>query len=247
MSGTTAVNKRETVRTLPGSLNSRCRLTVTLGGTHGWQTFKSMFLSRCEASQTFRATLKASPNSPPRPCLRPGDAVGVTYRDGKRKFVFSAPFVSLAWNATGGEVVLGWPVTIHHLRRRAFERVTPPRGRSVTVRLRPYDGYASSNIVPDVSDGRLLDISVGGLRLAVADSRHFEPGRTYRCSFTPRPGRSAIAFDADVLHCGTDDEGQTVVGLRIVGLETQPDSSHALDRLARVVAYFQRAASRRKG
>ena len=224
MSDTTAVSKREMVRSLPGSLNNRCRLTVTMGGTRGWHTIRGMFLSDCEASQTFRATIEANPNTPPESSARPGDAVGVTYRDGKRKCIFSAPFVSMACDATGGEIVLGWPATVHHLRRRAFERVTPPHGRSLAVRLRSYDGCASSNIVPEVSDGRLLDISVGGLRIAVADSRRFELGMTYRCSFTPHPDRAAIAFDANVLHCGTGDDGQPVVGLQIVGRPTSTTS-----------------------
>lgn len=251
MSGTTAVNNRKSARTLPNSLDSRRRLTVTLGGARGWHTFKSLFLSRCEASQTFRATLQTNPDSPARPNVRPGDAVGVTYRDGKRKCSFSAPLVSLVWNTDGGEIVLGWPAEVHHLRRRAFERVTPPRGSIITVRLRPYDGYASSNTVREMSDGRLLDISAGGLRLAVADSRHFELGMTYRCSFTqaepaygPRPDRSAVVFDANVVHLGTGDKDQPIVGLQVVGLETQPDSPRTMDRLARVVACFQRAASR---
>ena len=142
--------------------------------------------------------------------------------------------------------MLGWPVKVHHLRRRAFERATPPSEQAVTVRLTGGAGHASLSALCEVRDGRLLDISVGGFRLLVTNSRHFEPGTTYRCSFTTRRDRSAIVFDAIVLHRGLSDAGQPTVGLKIVGLETSLDSSKALDRLARVVTYFQRAASRRK-
>ena len=246
MSSMTAVNTLESVRTLPGSLNAGCRLTVTLGGTHGWQTFKGVFLSRCDESRTFRTSIQPASDSQTKPDARSGDSVGVTYRVGNRKCMFCAPLVSLTWNAAGGEAVLGWPVKVHHLRRRVFERAVPPSGQAVTVRLIGTAGHASPSEPCEVRNGRLLDISVGGLRLAVADIRHFEPGATYRCSFTARSGRSAIVFDAIVLHRGLSDVGQPTVGLKIVGLETLLDSSHALDRLARVVAYFQRAASRRR-
>ncbi len=246
MSGMTAVNKRESVRALPGSLNTKCKLTVTLGGTHGWQTFKGVFLSRCDESQTFCASIQPASDSQAKPDTRSGDSVGVNYRVGNRKCMFCARLVSLAWNAAGGEAVLGWPVKVHHLRRRAFERTTPPPGKAVTVRLTGGAEHASMSTPCEVRDGRLLDISVGGFRLAVADSRHFEPGTTFRCSFTARPDRATIVFDAIVLHRGLSDAGQPSVGFKIVGLETSLDSSHVLDRLARVVTYFQRAASRRR-
>lgn len=218
-----------------------------MGGSCGWHTFSSLFLSSCESSETFRIRIPLDPSLPAIPDVRPGDAVGATFRDGKRKCIFSVPFISSSCHETGVEVVLGWPAAVHHLRRRAFTRVEPPRTSSITVRLRPFDGRGSTVLTPELSVARLLDISVGGLRLAVADTRVLEPGKTYRCSFTPRAGRMAIAFDTIVLHCGRDDEGRAVVGLRIVGLETEQDGSRALDRLARVVEYFQRAASRRKG
>lgn len=243
--GTTTNKPQQTARTLPDSINGESRLTLTIGGVRGWQTFKGVFLSRCEASQTFRTALKHAADRPSNPDARPGDQVGVTYRVGNRKCMFSSPLVSLVWHATGGDVVLGWPDKVHHLRRRCFDRAAPPRGKAVTVRLT--DGAAaSSSAPPEVREGRLLDISVGGLRLAVVDVRPFELGATYRCAFTACPGWDETLFDAIVRHCGRDDNGQPVLGLQIVGLETLPDSSQAMDRLARAVAYFQQAASHGK-
>lgn len=246
MSGMTAVDKPDLVPTLPGSLNSRRRLTVTLESAHGWQTFKGVFLSSCEESRTFRASVQSACDAHPTTDVRSGDSVGVSYRVGNRKCMFCSPLVSLTWNGEGGETVLGWPVKIEHLRRRAFERAAPPSGQVITVRLTGEAGHASPGAPLEVHNGRLLDISVGGFRLAVADARGFNPGTTYRCSFTARRNRSAIVFDAIVLHRGLSETGKPNVGLKIVGLETALDSSQTLDRLTRVVTYFQRAASRRR-
>lgn len=242
--GTTTSQTQQDACGLPDSLNAASRLTLTVGGTRGWQTFKGVFVSRYDKSKTFQATLTRCNEQDAIPVVQPGDRVGVAYRVGNRKCMFSSPLVSLAWTATKGEIVLGWPDQVHHLRRRCFERAIPPRGKAIMVRMTA--GEASSSSVCPVPQGRILDISVGGLRLAVDELAPYDLGATYRCAFTARTEWGVTVFDAIVRHRGQDDHGQSVLGLQVVGLETMPDSGAAMERLARVVSHFQQAASQSK-
>ena len=253
MGATTEIDKEQANRILLDSIDVRCRLMLTIGGSGGWETYKCAFLSRCNESRTLSVKV-LEPSAPPaRVKARPGDRVGVTFRIGHRKCMFAAPFVSLARDSDSEKVILGWPDQVHFLRRRAYERVKPPNGRVVPVRLtlvgsRPGSPAqdASDQAAIDVIHGQLVDLSAGGLRVAVADGGRFEPGSTYRCSLAPRRGRAVIVFDTIVRHRGTSESGRPTIGLQIVGLEAAPDGSTAMDRLVRVVTYFQRAGSRRK-
>jgi len=142
-------------------------------------------------------------------------------------------------------VVLRWPSQVQQLQRRVFERSTPPPGTIIAVRFwraQPADQRASDE--RDVRYGQLEDLSAGGMRIKLARPADIEAGALYCCTFSPKQGKPPFFVDAVLRHREAAEQNRASLGFQFVGLEATADGRRTLDRLARLVSYFQRATAR---
>lgn len=245
--------KQSSDRVLQETINQQRRLVLTHHSPQGWRTFKAVFVSRCESSRTIlvKTQLPSGTASPAVP--QPEDTLGVTFRVGRKKCMFTTTVVSMERWGEEGVVALRWPDHIHQLQRRVYERAKPPKEMVISVCLcraeslsgSPADRLAGLS-ARTVCHGQLEDLSAGGMRVRVVDALYFQLGSTYRCVFAPRPGRPSLVVDALVRHHEAVEHGRATIGFQFVGLESSAEGQRALDRLARTVSQFQRARSRKR-
>jgi c-di-GMP-binding flagellar brake protein YcgR len=144
-----------------------------------------------------------------------------------------------------GSLVLRWPSQVHQLQRRAFERSSPPPDTIVAVRFwRARPGHERDSSERDVRHGQLEDISAGGMRIKVARPEDIEDDGLYCCTFVARQGKPPFLVDAQLRHREAAEGNRASLGFQFVGLEATAEGRRTLDRLARLVSHFQRAAAR---
>ena len=236
-----------------------CVLTVPLG--MGWQTCKARFmlapdvvgrivLSAPEAadSEEESSTVTAGPVE-----LRSGQRVGVSFRRGHKKCMFSSKVECVHGTAErdpklAGCVELQWPETIQEFQRRVYQRAQPT-GRKILVRFWP--GGVAKRSEAEAGDagiltGVLQDLSAGGIRILTTDVSpdHFEVGMPIGCAFTPKPRGDVLVLDAVYRHFQPEKDGTGSIGLQFVGLEVSDRGKSMLAQLARIVTDFQRGTSR---
>jgi len=220
-------------------------LTYNLPG--GWQRQKAVFVSGSAATQEtlVHAILPDLQREVALPTL--GMIVGGSFRLGHKKCLFSSAVRSCGPKGRAVPILLSWPDHLSQLQRRAYERATPPHGGVIAVRFW-IEGEGQSVLdARDVRHGQLEDISAGGMRLKVADTVVVELERTYKVVFTPRAGKPALVLDSLLRHREPAEKGRSSLGFQFIGLETTTEGLRTLDRLARLVSYFQRSNSRRTG
>jgi len=79
------------------------------------------------------------------------------------------------------------------------------------------------------------------MRIKVADSKEVQIDQTYRCVFSPRPGKPSLVLDAVLRHREAVDHGRASLGFQFVGMETTQEGLRLLDRIVRIVNDFQRS------
>ena len=227
---------------LEDAIEDRRRLVLTYLTPTGWTTYQSKFYggSSSAGRLLIKSTMERVVSESVVPKL--GDIVGVTFRVGHRKCMFSAVVESVEQGQDNVLFGVQWPDQLKQMQRRAYERAKPPNGAVVAVRL--WNEIGSSGATRDVRHGQVEDMSAGGMRIRVADTCEFKMGATYRCVFTPRHGKPSIIADVIVRHRESVDQGRASIGLQFIGLETSAEGRRALDRLARTVAQFQRVRNK---
>lgn len=221
------------------------QLVLTYNLPDGWRRQKAVFVSG--SSATREALVHAIMSETDRDVLLPpiGIIVGGSFRLGHKKCLFSAAVRSCGPKGKTVPIQLSWPEHLSQLQRRAYERATPPKGNVIAVRFWIDTGDQTSPDAREVRHGQLEDISAGGMRLRVADAISVEMERTYKCVFTPRPGKPAMVLDSLLRHRESVENGRASLGFQFVGLETSTEGLRTLDRLARLVSHFQRSGTRR--
>jgi hypothetical protein len=103
--------------------------------------------------------------------LVPGQQVGVSFRRGHKKCIFSTIIV-LRRNEPAGSgaaldtLILRCPEQMHELQRRAYERVICPPDRFIAVRLWEGLGAGHEGSWP-LCSGRVANLSVGGVQIDI--------------------------------------------------------------------------------
>ncbi|MBI3834753.1 MAG: PilZ domain-containing protein [Planctomycetes bacterium] len=238
-----AVEQLRLVQVLSDSAAQQRPLVLTHHGPDGWRTIKSVFSGGSPESRTLRVSGMIEKELPAKALPGVGMTLGGSFRLGHKKFMFCAMVQGVERHSDRLELMLRWPDHLQQLQRRVYERAEPPVGSVVAVRF--WRDEASSATERKVRHGQLEDISAGGMRIKVSETGDIAMESTYRCSFTPRPGRPAIVLDAILRHRQAVDSGRASLGFQFVGLETTPEGMKTLDRLARVVTQFQRLRVRK--
>ncbi len=235
-------NDEQRQNILCASVEKRLRLVVTHRHDGCWRAHKGQFQMPFDRGRGFVALMEedthAGASGP-----RPGDTVGVSFRVGHKKCMFSTTLRSID-NANGEcHFHFSWPAQMQQLQRRVYERVCPPPGNVVAVRF----WRADTDNNPDkreVKHGQLEDLSAGGMRIKVAGLIDVETDAAYQCVFAPRAGAPPLMLEATLRHREVGDQGRASLGFQFIGFETSPEGQKVLERLARIVGQFQRSQPR---
>ena len=249
MSATQTIASDRHAQILEDSVRQQRPIVITHNSRTGWRTFKGTFQASSSGtplSGTPSMNLVVEPNSDHTPEHTPsiGDTLGGTFRLGHKKCMFNTTLMSVRHEGNGEIWTVRQPEQLQQLQRRAYERAVPPKGSVIAVRFwkETPNGETPSDS-RSVRHGQLEDLSAGGMRVKVADPKELETDRTYRCVFTPRPGKPAMVLDAVLRHREASDQGRSSLGFQFVGMETSDEGLKILDRLVRIVQHFHRAES----
>ncbi len=174
--------------------------------------------------------------------------VGISIKYGYGKFVFDTTVISLEpakEAAGGGTMILALPERVEIIQRRSYFRVSVPKSLKVNVMLWHRcctDGNRRTS--PErYWQGKLIDISAGGLQIAVDSSLQpdFRERQFVGLRFTPMPYETPLMSSAQVRTILPTPDGKTVCfGLQLVGLEASSEGRSVLQRICSVVEqYYQ--------
>lgn len=240
---------------LAESAQQHTQLTLTTKASGRWRTYKSTML---DITRGKRALVVSYPivKDGESPEFIPGEQIGVTFRHRNRKLLFSAVVFGRGPESEGSPcsgdptpLLLTWPAQIEQLQRRAYHRVEIPRESPVAIRLWRGSLGPDGGIVPAPSRGvlgRLLDLSVGGVRVEVAeaDDPSLEPNDAAVVEFAPEPHQPSITAEVCFRHVQPSSPGWLSLGFQFIGLEVTPNGQAVLARLARTVSRLQRNGPR---
>ena len=247
MSGTHVLAQDQQDRVLDESAQHERFAVLTHHGPEGWRLLKGRFVPNEQKSTSLHFVIPWPNGNRSALLPEPGESIGCTFRVGHKKCMFESTVDQAVRLPEAASVILRWPSQVQQLQRRVFERSTPPPSNIIAVRFwRERNDTANESGLRDVRHGQLEDISAGGLRIKVARPQDIEDGALYRCIFTAQAGKPAFLLDAILRHREAAEEGRASLGFQIVGLEATADGRRTLDRLARLISHFQRAAHRRR-
>jgi hypothetical protein len=221
------------------AVDGAAKVVLTCRGADGWQTIKTAFAVGVCGDRCLRL---AHLEGPP---LEPGQRVGVAFRRGHRKYVFSTVVDS---TDADGMLVLRRPAVIQQMQRRVYQRACPPPGRPIRVTIWAGHVEDDADQAPTGSpllEGELEDLSVGGVRVRASSCPVLPEGTAVACSLC-LTSRGAPALVNALYRHGERTNACFSIGFQFIGLETRADGPEVLSLLARTVTNFQRAAARRR-
>lgn len=242
MSGTQAIAEDRRDRIIEDSIRDHRPGVLTRQADCGWQTYRTQFISGSRPSGAVVLKIDPSNEQSVDRLPNPGESLGVTFRAGHMKCMFSSILENVHPGSDGSLLTLKWPDEVQRLQRRVYERVQPPPGMVVAVRFWRFDALSASPGGDRAARyGQLEDISAGGIRVQTTDAGTLDTGCIYRCAFSPRPQAPSLVIDARLRHHEHADRGRVSLGFQFVGLETTSDGRKVLNRLVKVIGQFQRA------
>ena len=217
-----------------------------------WVALKSAFV-QFDASGRVIQVLYPQAVDQPAVEIVPGQQVGVSFRRGHKKCVFST-VVALRRNepTSGGTaldtLILRCPAQIHELQRRAYQRVTCPAEHFIAARLWEGVGAGQPGSWP-LCSGRVSNISVGGVQVDVRQDHNprLSIGDRVGVEITVAPGRPPLMLDAQYRHCAISSPGRLGLGFQFLGLEHPQPERATLNELAEFVKELQRTVRRYGG
>jgi hypothetical protein len=247
MSAVPVLTKDKLDEVLEESIEEKRQLVLAHHSPCGWRTFKSRFVAGSASSQSVSVEAPRIHDTDASLGLDPGAVLGVSFRLGHKKCIFSTILESIEDHAVDRVARLRWPDRLQYVQRRVFQRTEVPGSLVIAVRFWSEEASPQARIdARTVRHGQIEDVSAGGMRISVAACDGILVGSTYRCAFTLRPGKPPILLDALVRHREVPNHGRASIGFQFVGLEATPQGQRTLDRLAQAVGHFQRARSRGK-
>ena len=174
--------------------------------------------------------------------------VGLSLKYGYGKFVLETTVTGLEpsrHSASCGTIVLEVPDQIKAIPRRSYFRVKVPDSLEINVLLwhRNHQNVTGPPAQEHCRQGRLVDISAGGLQIAVdaEEGRYYRKGQFVQLRFTPAPNEIPLEFSVQIRNIlPTADGKNACLGLQTVGLEASAEGQAVLQRLCDVVdQYYQ--------
>lgn len=219
----------------------KLRATVTAKHQDRWLTFGSDMVDSDDGSVWI--TYPLSQDGIANYEFSPGLSVGVAFRDGFRRFLFTAKIVSV--EETGARALkLDMPEAIQVTERRTGLRVEMPALLTVEASLW-LGGWQVRSDQPDavipVWSGRVQNLSEGGcyVRTNRHISRHLEVGDIVGLQLVIGEGDQAEEVLIDAQLCRSDPDGDMLmVGLQFMDAEQSEHVRRAHEKInARLCSY----------
>ncbi len=235
-----------------GAVDKQTPITVTIRTGKSWNSFYSRFLA---TDDSHLLILPPTGDQGDVCDLTVADRVGVSFKFGHYKHVFSATVVGRAEHTgddgQGVEVVqLVGPSRMQRLQRRAFQRVAVPDESLVRAAF----WVGGSEVEPtgrqdeaSVWTGTVGDISAGGFQMNCHNytGPSFQVGELVGVRLMFGVGGETCFVDGQFRHAETHGE-QTQMGFQFVGLGHSRQGRAALQLISAKVAEFQRASNPRR-
>ena len=262
MNGVLILRQTEPQRLLQAVCDENIPIFVSYLSARKWQIARAKITD--VAQRCFK--VKITPQRVTMPVmLQPEQTVGISFKYGFESAVSGARFVFgaevAAVGSTGspqvepaagmGSVSLSMPEEVDVIQRRNFERIMTPEKMDVAVSVWSRNFLEGGRGTPaaEVSQswtGRLVDISAGGLAVAISLSQGpvLETGQFVNLKFVPLPNETPLAFNAYIKSVSQTAAGDSVcVGLEMVGLEASAEGRLVLQRLCNVVEQYSKMNS----
>ncbi len=174
--------------------------------------------------------------------------VGMSVQQEFTKHIFESIVIGLESVPHGtckGKVLLELPDKIECVHRRAFSRVAAPGNLKVQVLFwhRGYLDSATEAPLDNYWQGRLLDLSAGGMQIAISADQgaNFRPSQLVGLQFTPLPHQKPVLLEAQVKHLAANAGPEQVhIGVEFIGLEASSEGREKLRRLIEIVQEYEK-------
>ena len=174
--------------------------------------------------------------------------VGISVRHEFKKYIFEAVvvgFESCVNDSCGGKIVLDLPGKIECMQQRAYLRAAVPTDLNVKALFwhRGYMDDTEEAPPENYWQGRVVDLSAGGLQIAVdvEQGPNFRVGQLVGLQFTPMSHQKPILLEAQVKHLAEKAEGkQLYVGVEFLGLEMSGEGREKLRRIIDIVSEYEK-------
>jgi c-di-GMP-binding flagellar brake protein YcgR len=236
----------------------RTPAVITRYGCNGWMSVASRFGHTRSDDECIHLDVAAEELRTPDQALSIGDQVGISFRRGRSKCLFTSVITACDERHAGGscqpaKITVRWPTNLQQMQRRLYERVSIPPGHVIEIVVWPHPGGRPGTLgkrdglrdpVLDgaawTQTGVMSDLSAGGVGVVMEPGRHWNTGETYVCSFRPQEEADALQFDVRLRHVDRTPDGGWSLGLQFVGLETSSAGQCQLAQLASIVTALRR-------
>lgn len=142
-----------------------------------------------------------------------------------------------------GRIIVIMPEKVEEMQRRAYARVDVPSEMTVKVLFwhRGYSDDTTEVPIENYWQGKLSDISGGGMQVAVKGSYHdnYRKGQLIGLQFTSMPNERPIIVEAMIRHVGEVNDESLYLGIEFIGLEATADGREKLRRIGDTIDKYQ--------
>jgi len=173
--------------------------------------------------------------------------VGISFKHDFSKYLMESVVVGFEPSinqACGGKIVLEMPDRIDRMQRRAYFRVSVPKELNVKAIFwhRGYNDDRAEVPVENYWQGRLVDLSAGGVQIAVEleQGPNFRTGQLVGLQFTPMPYEKPILVEGQVRHIAEAEDGRKLyIGIQFIGVEATGEGREKLRRISETVNKYR--------
>lgn len=226
-----------------------CFVAVSCRAVDGWSGFDSRFLAEAAPGESLLIEYPSRDGNY-LPEVVPGQTLGLSFRRGAKRCVFSAIVLGTQRARIDGveapAVLVSWPSDVFELQRRLDYRAPIATTDMILVatsrQLNPHTPPEPERTA------RLLDLSAGGLSLGFSapDYPCWEAGDLVICSFTVPHCEEPFDLVARIRYANLTRD-MLRVGVQWFGLETTETGRAMLDRVTDLCAHYQQLEMQRLG
>lgn len=238
------------VRVLDWAARRGETVQLTLQRDAGWLLARCQVVSLDSAARVLLVTYPIPSQREMAIEIVPNEAVGVAFRRGHKKCIFSTHVIGRqSGESEPPAVALAMPHALHEVQRRAYQRVAVPPDHPVPARLWEEGCITGRNRVEVpalLCSGQLRDLSAGGVLIEI--DRHDDPrlhaGERLGVELQVQRGEAPLLLDATFRHIAALPGGKLGLGLQLVGLEVGQRNQATLQTLVALVSRFRQAGRR---
>lgn len=175
--------------------------------------------------------------------LQQEQPVGLSLRADTSKYIFESiirGFEGASAQGSQGKIILSLPDRVEKMPRRTFSRAAVPDSLNVQVFFwhRGYINDCAQTPKENCWQGRLVDLSAGGLQVAIdpAQSVDFTEGQLLGLQFTPLAYEKPICVEGQIRHLAeVPEKRQVYIGIEFIGLEATYEGREKLFRIVNTV------------